>query len=148
MWNDTACIEWDRFCDPVSGYGMLRWARRDGGDGQNWRAHRMAWVKAYGPIPDGMFVCHRCDNPPCVNPDHLFLGTPGDNSRDRDRKGRHVALRGESNGSSKLNDDAVRAIRARYAAGGVSQRALADEFGVDRVAVGFVVNGKTWRHVH
>lgn len=64
------------------GYGRIRV------DGKSWLAHRFSWVLANGPIPEGMYVCHRCDNPPCINPEHLFLGTQTDNMRDMAAKGR------------------------------------------------------------
>lgn len=75
------CIEWPhaRFSQ---GYGAVY------RDGKTKKAHRIAWEDAYGPIPEGMFVCHRCDNPPCVNIEHLFLGTPRDNVLDMVNKGR------------------------------------------------------------
>jgi len=66
-----------------TGYGQMR------GDGRQLMAHRVAWQIVKGPIPEGLFVCHKCDNPPCVRPDHLFLGTAADNTRDRDVKGRN-----------------------------------------------------------
>ena len=76
----TACIEWTGYCRPTNGYGQT---------GRNFAVHRMAWAMAHGcPIPRGMHVCHTCDNPPCYNPDHLFLGTPQDNASDRKAKGR------------------------------------------------------------
>jgi hypothetical protein len=75
------CWEWLRYTN-VDGYGRLRWNEKYIG------AHRVAWEKANGPIPGGMHVLHRCDNPPCVNPSHLFLGTNKDNMDDRDSKGR------------------------------------------------------------
>ena len=65
-----------------AGYGNVWY------DGRNWGAHRLTWFLVHGPIPEGMFVMHICDNPPCINIDHLMLGTPGDNSRDMARKGR------------------------------------------------------------
>ena len=77
---ETPCIEWQGYCQE-DGYGYV------GKDGRYWLAHRLAWTEAYGPIPDGQVVRHRCDNPPCVRLDHLELGTQADNVRDRDTRG-------------------------------------------------------------
>lgn len=82
------CLEW-RGARVGDGYGQLRW------DGKRVLAHRLAWQNKNGQIPDGLNVLHRCDNPPCVNPAHLFLGTHQENMRDRDAKGRNKSLFGE-----------------------------------------------------
>src|SRR5690349_13982377 len=82
----TPCIEWDG-TRHVKGYGQITIR------GRTVRAHRLAWEKANGPIPEGMMVCHKCDNPPCINPEHLFLGTSKDNAQDSIIKGRRWALR-------------------------------------------------------
>lgn len=120
-------------------------------------AHRALWMTTVGPIPDGMFVLHRCDNPRCVRPSHLFLGTHQDNVDDMRAKGRHQhglrngrytkpesILRGEANGSSKLTQFQVDEIRRRYAKGGISQRKLADEYGVKQQAVSKIIKGLRW----
>jgi hypothetical protein len=134
------------------GYGGF-WAH-----GRNLKAHRIAWNLTNGPIPDGLRVCHRCDNPSCVRPDHLFLGTDADNVRDRQAKGRSARgdrsgprlhpdrlKRGEDNKAAKLTWEAVRDIRRRHAAGGVTMTALANEYGVSQIAVSNVVRGIVWK---
>ena len=104
-------------------------------------AHRAAWEMAYGPIPAGMCVCHRCDHPWCVRPSHLFLGTVGDNFRDAGRKGHY---RGERNGRAKLNERQVRDIRALRSKD-LTQQVVASRFGVCRETVSMIWSGRTWR---
>jgi hypothetical protein len=112
-------------------------------------AHRAAYLFTHGEVPDDLFVCHACDNPPCCNPTHLFLGTGKDNAADRDRKGRYVLgikHRGSRNANAKLTEAMVLEIRRRAAAG-VSFKALARDYGVCSDSIGEVVRGKTWKHV-
>ena len=107
-------------------------------------AHRLSWEMAYGSIPEGMCVCHRCDVRNCVNPEHLFLGTRADNNRDMVAKGRHT--RGEGRSSAKLKEFHIPFIRSAKS-NGMETNELAWCFGVSRTAIDNVVNGKTWRHV-
>lgn len=137
--GDNDCWEWTGAGDD-DGYGQVIFHY------QRWRAHRLVWTLTHGPIPEGMLVCHTCDNRLCCNPAHLFLGTPADNMADKVRKGRGDAGRGEANGHAKLTEADVRLIRA-YAARGLSSAAMARVFGVSTVAVWSIVAGKTWRHL-
>jgi len=109
------------------------------------KAHRVAWILTYGKIPDGLHVLHTCDNRACCNPKHLFLGTNKDNVDDREQKGRNKIMRGESNGNSKLTISQVEYIRARYAAGGISQQKLAEETGIDQTQVSNIIRRKVWK---
>ena len=117
------------------------------------RAHRFAYQEAYGPIPHGLWVLHRCDVPLCVRPDHLFLGTAKDNAEDRDRKGRHRAglalhperaARGEAVGGSKLNPNSVREVR-KCLAEGESANTIARALGVSKATIQDIRRGRTWR---
>lgn len=112
--------------------------------GQQVAAHRHAYVLAYGEIPDGMYVLHKCDTPRCVNPDHLFLGTNDDNMHDMVLK-RRSAL-GERNPRGKLFPEQVLEIR-RLCEEGVPQKKLAERFGVNVLAVNRVVRRASWRHL-
>jgi predicted DNA-binding protein (UPF0251 family) len=137
-----------------NGYGSFAIQRRSRG------AHRLSWEMKFGRIPDGLYVCHRCDNPPCVRPDHLFLGTAKDNNVDMVKKRRNGPVTrpdrfrcksiirpvGEQQGASKLTDEAVRQIRLLSDAG-YQQKEIALRFGVHPSAVSKVLRHETWRHV-
>lgn len=123
------------------GYGLVRYRRK------TIRAHRISWEIANGPIPKGIHVLHHCDNPPCSNPSHLFLGTNRDNMLDKVRKGRqyrplaaHTALQP----IRKLNIDQVMTIKS-IRASGESLRSIAREFSVSPSNIGKIVHGITWR---
>lgn len=132
-----ACWEW-RGGHNSRGYGMFRIF------GKQKRAHRLAWEFTHGPIPAAMLVLHRCDNPPCCNPEHLFLGTNDDNVRDKVAKSRQA--RGDRFPQAKLTEEDVVNIRG-LANVGVTQRAIAKDKHVSRSLIEQVVNRKIWRHV-
>lgn len=125
------------------GYGQFRM----GGKGSpNVHAHRALWVLMEGSIPDGLVVCHTCDNPPCCNPRHLFLGTPADNTADMVAKGRGARLLGEDSPHTSLKDRDVHRIRER-AAEGETQEAIAADYGLSRAAIGLILCRKNWSHL-
>lgn len=121
-----------------AGYGILAREER----GLVHKTHRLSWQMANGPIPDGLFVCHRCDNPPCVNPAHLYVGTASDNATDRASRGRgrENRVRGEASPVAKLSDAQVIEIR-RLVASGMTQQAVADRFGIVQPHVSRIVRG-------
>ena len=131
----TGCHEWTAGPDG-HGYGCIKVY------GKPLRTHRVAWEIANGPLPAGAVVCHRCDNPRCVNPAHLFAGTHADNVRDKVSKGRQA--RGERNGRAKLTAASAAAIRERSAAG-EKRSALAAEFGVDQAVIRRIAEGMAWK---
>jgi len=124
------------------GYGVIGLGKRSDGIA---RVHRLSYEWANGPIPKGVFVCHKCDNRACVNPEHLFLGSAGDNTRDMISKGRNA--HGERASFAKLTKEQVLGIRTRYAKGNISQYQLAKEYPVGRSMIGLIVTGERWRHL-
>lgn len=133
----TECWPW--LAGKTRGYGEIK----PGGGRPNVLAHRVV-MELNGYDTEGMFVCHRCDNPACCNPGHLFLGTTQDNTRDRNDKERQA--RGERQGSAKLTAEDVLEIRRRARAG-EPQAWLAQEFGISASQCNNVVHGRHWRHV-
>jgi hypothetical protein len=135
-------------CPNENGYGSISgWL-----DGRRYivGAHRMSWMIHHGTIPEGKWVLHKCDNPPCVNPKHLFLGDSRLNIDDMMIKGRNgwKIFKGQNNGSSVLKDSQVKDIKKRLAKGsrGIGAE-LAQEFGVSRSLISAIKNGLLWRHI-
>ncbi len=98
-------------------------------------------------IPDGMCVCHTCDNPPCVNPSHLFIGSYSDNLVDMVSKGRANRPKGERSPFAKMTDEGVLAARAAYAEGGALQKDLAEQYGVSKTAMRRILIREKWAHI-
>lgn len=134
--KSDGCWEWNAYKNP-KGYGAFSF------NGRQRLAHRIAYQLYVGEIPDGLFVCHHCDNPRCINPSHLFLGTVSDNNRDRGNKGRGKDQYGEKHCCSKLTSAQVIEIRAKYSEG-TTQVNLAKEFGVGQAAISKIICGRTW----
>ena len=131
--NEHGCHVWQP-PKKGAGYGSMRY------NGKDQLAHRIAWQEKYGAIPEGMCVCHKCDNPACVNPDHLFLGTHADNMRDMTSKGRHPYRYGEDHARAKLTNEQVRHIRSLRE----SSNVLARLFGVSKRTILNVRHGYTY----
>lgn len=130
------CWEWTG-SKLSAGYGMLYIGN------QMKLAHRYSYELHNGAIPQGMFCCHHCDNPSCVNPAHLFLGTHNDNMADMKSKGRQK----HGNGKAKVTEAQVLEIRQKYARGGITHRELAAIYGVNREAISNIIQRKNWPHV-
>ena len=140
------CWAWRGAIDQ-KGYGAVK----VGGKKQS--AHRVSWKLFRGPIPSGLCVLHHCDNPGCVNPEHLFLGTPRDNARDCVKKGRHnfsvhpeCHVRGERAWNAKLTEEDVRAIRREFTLG-TNRKDMARRFGIGCKHIWAIANGRLWKHV-
>lgn len=117
-----------------SGYGIFQW-------GKSRRAHRVAWELTHGSIQKHQHVLHYCDNPSCINPDHLFLGTHAENMRDRTEKGRGADFSGERNPTSKLKISDLAIIRHSS----LSCSKLAQHYGVVKQTIANIRTGKTWK---
>ncbi len=137
--NDEACWEWLGNRLPY-GYGHIKI------EGKQIKAHRWSYEYINGPIPNGLLVLHRCDNPPCVRPDHLFLGTHSDNILDALAKGRLDPVKmGLHN--AKLSEHDVIEIRNLFASTIATRTQLAERYGVTRTTIEYVTKGTTWQHV-
>jgi hypothetical protein len=121
------------------GYAVFQIAR-----GKSMMAYRFMWETLYGEIDEGLFVCHRCDNPLCVNPAHLFLGTHQDNRTDMVAKSRQTS--GERNPQAKLTESDVLAMRAERR-GGAALTTLAKKYGVAHMTAHYICKGKRWKHL-
>jgi hypothetical protein len=133
-WNWTGCKHSSK------GYGSFRSGNR------MQRAHRVSYEMHCGPIPADMLVLHRCDNPGCVNPDHLFVGTNADNMADKVAKGRQAHFcpgRGEAAPNARLTENQVFAIRAASE----PIREIAEKFGMSRRHIEDIRNRKSWAHI-
>ena len=145
--KSDGCWMWRGFPKTIFSKGELRnvyptfWA-----NGRNFRANRASWQIHFGEIPDGLFVCHTCDTPGCVRPDHLFLGTNARNMADMRMKKRGTWPKGERHFNAKLTESLVREIH-RLRADGLINLAIAVKVGCSRTNVNRILNGKAWRHV-
>jgi hypothetical protein len=134
--KENGCWEWQGWVSPQSGYGKIGTNSKG-----HWDVHRFVYELVNGPIPEGLWVLHRCDNRICCNPVHLYLGTAQQNSLD-------MVSRGRANGSEKVRKLSLKLaqeIRQRYNAEGITQHELASEYGVVCETIGDIVTGKTWQ---
>lgn len=134
--GEDACWLWTG-CKSKKGYGRFYW------DERMQKAHRVSYFLAFGKWDDGLMVLHKCDNPACVNPKHLFLGTNQDNVEDRGRKNR--TAKGEANGAAKLTSVQVIEIRRLYKEGDLSRLELSRVYEVGDSTINSIVNRKTWK---
>lgn len=130
------CWEWQG-ATIQNGYGQI------GKGSKVYYAHRISYELHHGPIPEGMYVCHSCDNRRCVNPNHLWVGTAADNMMDASQKNRLNPVCGEASHHAKLTSDAV--IRLRT--GQMAREEAIRAFGVNSEAIRLVLRGKTWKHL-
>lgn len=140
--SEDECWEWLGTLNG-HGYGRFRFMGKDD------RSHRVSWMLTYGEIPDKLFVLHKCDNPKCVNPNHLFLGTQLENMQDMTRKGRgkpFVGI-GEKNPRAKLKKEDVLEIRNLYGTGKHTCGSLAKIYKVSNVQINWIVNKKSWKYL-
>ena len=150
--NDSICWEWSinpntKKARKHADYGVFTLKQN------NIVPSRMMWMLTYGEIPDGMLICHKCDNPPCINPFHLFIGSYADNTKDMVMKGRKSTIvypdrlpRGINHKNAKLNDVDILQIRT-MSSKGVSYKDIKAQFNIGKSNISSIINRKTWTHL-
>ena len=133
---DTGCWNWTSGKD-AGGYGGLTVNRK------SWKAHRYSWFLVNGPIPKGMCICHHCDNPSCINPQHLWIGTNEENIQDRNIKGRQA--KGHKNRNARLNEFQIREIRLQQ--GKKINKELAKQYNISVSTINDIWAKRRWRHI-
>lgn len=139
--SESGCIEWQGCL--IRGYGQIRVRKPSN---KLFLTHRLSWILKNGEIPEGMDVCHTCDNPKCINSDHLFIGTRSENMKDMVSKGRQGNTRGEKSGMAKLDTNSIVEIK-RLCASGVTQAVVASMYSVHPSHVSRIVSSKRWAHL-
>lgn len=137
--DENGCWVWQK-AKHKQGYGNFSYKRKC------LLAHRVSWMLHYGELDKDILVLHKCDNPPCVNPEHLFLGTDRDNVKDSISKGRFTRAKGEGQWFSKLTDENVLEIR-KMAFEGIMQKDIAKKFGMDWRHIGAIIRKQSWKHI-
>lgn len=143
--SDKECWEWQGYLNK-GGYGTQIVGSRMNGSRKQVLAHRLFYELTHGTIKDGLCVLHSCDNPRCVNPEHLFTGTRADNHKDMVKKNRRVDLKGEARPNSKLTEEQVRYIKTMLKMG-IHQKTLAKTYNVHQTLISAIKRGRIWSHV-
>ena len=135
---ESGCRLWDLSVDKT-GYGKIKMK------GKHLQAHRVAWEAYRGPIPEGKLICHKCDVPSCINPNHLYVGTFTDNNRDTIARGKGYQVRGTDHGQCKLTEEQVYEIRDLSEAGVLSQREIGTIYNISRRHIYNLKNRNRWQ---
>lgn len=138
---EDGCWEWSHSRNS-EGYGNI-WV-----DKKCKKAHRVSYELHFGPIPEGLLVCHHCDNPPCCNPDHLFLGTDADNTQDKVNKGRMVDNTGTNNPSAVLIEREIRQIHDLVLYSPLTQEEIAASYFVSKGHINNIKAGRCWANIY
>lgn len=141
-WETYPCLEWPRGCNNNGGYARIK----PGGNAKAIMVHRLAYTLTFGPIPYKLLICHKCDNPPCFRPSHLFLGNYKANRDDCVRKNRMVNARGSQSGGAKLTEQQVIEILG-LRANGWEITPIAERFKIHRGHCWKILRGQRWQHV-
>lgn len=144
----------NKIVETQSGCHIFIGGRNNEGYGNFWdngvckKAHRFAYECWYGPIPSGKLVLHKCDNPPCCNPYHLYLGTDADNTIDKLKRGRMASVAGANNPSAFITEKEVRDIYAHLHYTDMTQQEIADKFGLTKGHINNIKAGRVWNHIY